>query len=66
MGEALCWARDFNRLDDNSWIYSGGGSALWIRCVAQHGDHFEHVDGGGQLHRYRLLPRSPGENGSEG
>jgi len=57
IGEALCWRRDFNRLDDNSWIYSGGASALWIRYVAHHGDHFEHVDGGGNLHRYRLVER---------
>lgn len=57
MGEALCSASDFDRLDNGAYVYSGGGSGLWIRCVAHHADHFEHLDGGGQLHRYRLVER---------
>ena len=56
MTEASCRARDFERLDDGAYIYSGGSSGLWIRCVECHSDHFIHVDGGGDRHRYRLVP----------
>jgi hypothetical protein len=55
MDEAICLRRRFERLDDGSYICSEFSSGLWIRCIADHGDHFEHVDGGGEVHRYRLV-----------
>ena len=57
MDEAVCLRRRFERLDNGSYICSEFSSGLWIRCIADHGDHFEHVDGGGKVHRYRLVPR---------
>jgi hypothetical protein len=56
MDEAVCLRRRFERLDNGSYICSEFSSGLWFRCIADHGDHFEHVDGGGKVHRYRLLP----------
>lgn len=46
----------FQRLDDGTYVGGGNGSPVWIRCVEQHEDHFIHVDGGGDRHRYRLVP----------
>lgn len=54
--EAICLRRRFERLNDGSYICSEFSSGLWIRCIAHHDDHFEHVDGGGTVHRYRLMP----------
>ena len=54
--EAHCLSREVERLEDGSYICSSGGSATWIRCVDHRGDHFVHVDGGGERHRYRLVP----------
>ena len=56
MDEAVCLRRRFERLDNGSYLCWEFSSGLWIRCIADHGDHFEHVDGGGNVHRYRLLP----------
>ena len=56
MEEAGCLAREFERLPDGSYICSSGSSATWIRCVERHDDHFVHVDGDGERHRYRLVP----------
>ena len=56
MDEAVCLRRRFERLDNGSYLCSEFSSGLWIRCIDDHGDHFEHVDGGGKVHRYRLLP----------
>ncbi len=56
MEEAQCIAREFERLEDGSYICSPGSSATWIRCVEHHDAHFVHVDGGGDRHRYRLVP----------
>ena len=53
--EAICTPDQFDRLEDGSYICSHFGSGLWIRCVADHGDWFEHEDGGGGRHRYRLV-----------
>ena len=56
MDEAICLRRRFERLDNGRYICSEFSSGLWIRCIAAHGYHFEHVVGGGNVHRYRLLP----------
>lgn len=56
MDEAICLRRRFERLEDGSYICSEFSSGLWIRCIADHDGSFDHVDGGGKLHRYRLLP----------
>jgi hypothetical protein len=45
MDEAVCLRRRLERLDNGSYICSEFSSGLWIRCIADHGDHFEHVDG---------------------
>jgi hypothetical protein len=37
----------------------GHGSTVWIRCIAHHEGWFEHVDGGGDVYRYRLVPLPP-------
>ncbi len=62
MTEAIGFARQFDRLEDGSYIYSGGGSTLWPRFIEHHTDHFIHVDGGGDPFTYRILPPS-GVNG---
>jgi hypothetical protein len=51
--------RLFERLPDGSYVCGCHGSTVWIRCIAHHGDHFEHIDGGGDVHRYRLVPLPP-------
>jgi len=51
--------RLFERLPDGSYVCGGHGSTVWIRCIAHHAEYFEHVDGGGELHRYRLVPLPP-------
>jgi hypothetical protein len=56
MNEAICRADHFDRLDDGSYICSEFSSGLWIRCIAHHDGWFEHVDGGGDVFRYRLVP----------
>ena len=56
MEEAQCAAGEFQRLEDGGFVCSSGGSATWIRCVERHDAHFVHVDGGGDRHRYRLVP----------
>jgi hypothetical protein len=60
MDEAVCLRRRFERLDNGSYICSEFSSGLWLRCIADHADHFEHVDGGGKVHRYRLRPAAIG------
>jgi hypothetical protein len=61
LDDAVCLQREFERLPDGSYICSAFGSATWIRCVGHREDGFDHVDGGGQLSRYRLveLPEPP-------
>ena len=54
--EAICLADRFERLADGSYICSEYSSGLWLRCVAHHDGWFEHMDGGGDLFRYRLVP----------
>ena len=49
MDEAVCLRRRFERLNNGSYICSEFSSGLWFRCIADHGDHFEHVDGGGEV-----------------
>ena len=56
MLEAICLAEHFERLADGSYICSEFSSGLWIRCIAHHDGWFEHVDGGGGIYRYRLIP----------
>jgi hypothetical protein len=34
-------------------------SPVLIRCIAHYHRCFEHADGGGQVHRYRLVPLPP-------
>lgn len=49
------FAKDWKRFDDGSYGWGGlGWSPTYIRCVAHHGDHFEHVDGTGRHFRYRI------------
>lgn len=61
IGEAICLRGRFEHLGDGSYICSEFSTATWIRCIAHRADGFDHVDGGGQLSRYRLveLPESP-------
>ena len=54
--EAFCWRRDFERLPDGSYVFADQSSRLILRCVADRGDHFLHMDGGGNLFYYRLVP----------
>jgi hypothetical protein len=57
MDEAFCTPDDFGRNDDASYLCSSGSSGLWIRAVAvDPAGVIDHVDGGGNHHRYRLLP----------
>jgi hypothetical protein len=51
--------RLFERLPDGSYVCGGHGSTVWIRCIAHHADHFEHLDGHDEVHRYRLVPITP-------
>ena len=55
-GEAQCTSSQFNHLEDGSYCGSTGGSPIWFRCVERHDGYFIHVDGGGRLFAYRLLP----------
>jgi hypothetical protein len=53
-------AADFSRLDDGSYLCSGyGGSPVYLRCTRQEGSVIECIDGGGELHTYRLEPCPP-------
>jgi hypothetical protein len=56
MLEAICLADHCYRLDDGSYICSEFSSGLWIRCIAHHDSWFEHVDEGGEVHSYCLVP----------
>lgn len=52
-------AKDFERLEDGTYVCAGhGGSPTWLRCIAHRDGYFEHVDGGGQgqVHAYRITP----------
>lgn len=49
----------FIRESDGSYVCSDGGSPLFLRCVARHGDGIECVDGLGDRHIYRLRPLAP-------
>jgi hypothetical protein len=52
--------RLFECKPDGSYICGGGGaSPVLMRCIAHHDGWFEHVDGGGDVHRYRLVPIPP-------
>lgn len=49
-------AEDFVRLDDGSYVCEGhGGSPTWLRCIARRYGSFEHMDGGGLIHAYRIV-----------
>jgi hypothetical protein len=50
------------RRSDGSYLCSRFSSGLWIRCVADHGDHYEHVDEAGSVHRYRLITLAEAED----
>lgn len=45
------------RLDDGGYVIVSGGSPFYIRCIADHGEFFVHVDGGGEgaIFYYRLV-----------
>jgi len=58
-GEAQMLASQFARQPDGSYCGSAGGSPVWFRCVQRHDGYFIHVDGGGRLFAYRLLPLPP-------
>ena len=66
-GEWMDWGayprRLFERKADGSYICGADASPVLIRCIAHHDGWFEHVDGGGDIHRYRLvaLPPGPGD-----
>lgn len=62
MNEATSVVRAFERLADGSYVWSEFSSGLWIRSVEKHGDHFVHVDGTGERHRYRLVPLQMTDN----
>jgi hypothetical protein len=66
MGEAVCVPEQFEQLENGAYIRSGFGSGLWIRCIAHHDGHFDHVDGEGEVFRYRTVPLpaipGPGED----
>ena len=55
-GQAQSSPEYFRRNPDGSYICSGWGSPIHIRCVERHDDYFVHVDGGGRRFRYRLVP----------
>lgn len=64
-GRWIDWGRFdrelFGRLDDGSYVCAGhGGSPLFLRCTEQRGNEIECVDGGGELHIYRLAPVDQG------
>lgn len=63
MDEATCLARRFERRDDGSYFCSEFSSGLWIPCLETHEDHFVHVDGAGERHRYRLVPLPTADEG---
>jgi predicted RNase H-like nuclease len=47
---------DFSENGDGSYLYSGGGSGLWIRAIKiSPTGVITHLDGGGDRHRYRLV-----------
>ena len=47
---------DFSENHDGSYLYSGGGSGLWIRATeVSPAGVITHVDGGGDFFRYRLV-----------
>lgn len=47
---------DFMELADGSYLYSGGGSGLWIRAIKiSRTGIITHLDGGGAKHQYRLV-----------
>jgi hypothetical protein len=56
MLEAICLAEHFYRQKDGSYVCGEFSSGLWIRCIAHHNWGLDHVDGGGDVHRYRLVP----------
>jgi hypothetical protein len=62
-GEWMDWGayprRLFERLPDGSYICGADASPVLIRCIAHHDGWFEHVDGGGDVYRYRLVPLPP-------
>jgi predicted RNase H-like nuclease len=57
MDEALrLKPQDFSENGDGSYLYSGGASGLWIRAInISAAGVITHVDGGGDLFRYRLV-----------
>lgn len=57
-GEATCEARQFERLEDGSYVGSAGGSPIYFRCIENHLSHFIHVDGTGRTFVYRLVERT--------
>lgn len=52
-------ASSFERLDDGGYVLSDEGAYVRLRCVEHHGDSFDHADGGGDLHRYRIVALHP-------
>jgi hypothetical protein len=62
-GDWMDWGayprRLFERKADGSYICGADASPVLIRCIAHHDGWFEHVDGWGNVHRYRLVPIPP-------
>jgi hypothetical protein len=54
--EAIWRADRFDAWDDGRHIRGEFSSGPWTRCMAHHDAWFGHVDGGGEVHRYRLVP----------
>jgi len=52
-------AAAFEHLQDGGYVLSADGAYVRLRCVEHHGDSFDHVDGGGNIYRYRLVPLHP-------
>jgi hypothetical protein len=63
VGDWMDWSayprRLFERKPDGRYICGADASPVLIRCIAHHDGWFEHVHGGDEVHRYRLVPLPP-------
>src|SRR4051794_18378364 len=51
----------FERLADGTYVCSGHGGPLFLRCLRQDGSVIYVVDGGGQPFAYKLVPFPSGK-----